>query len=112
MSCSGRCLSGEWEDLPKQIDDARAEGVSGAADQRRASGSAAPLLEATKRDVEASLRGTLWRVAAEVATSAHELATSRFRGDAGTTMLSGAAAVIFEPHEIRQAIARQPVGER
>jgi len=69
-------------------------------------------LEATKRDVEASLSGTLWRVAAEVATSAHELATSRLRGAAGTTMLGSAAAVIFEAYEIRQAIARQPVGER
>jgi len=103
--------SGEWEDLPKQIDDARAEVVSELQISVAHPGRRFPL-EATKRDVEASLSGTLWRVAAEVATSAHELATSRLRGAAGTTMLGSVAAVIFEAYEIRQAIARQPVGER
>jgi hypothetical protein len=52
--------SGEWEDLPKQIDDARAEVVSELQVSVARPGRRFPL-EATKRDVEASLSGTLWR---------------------------------------------------
>jgi hypothetical protein len=67
-------------------------------------------LEATKRDVADSIKGTLWRAASEVACAAHELADARLPGTAGTTMIGAAASLMFEAFEIKQAIARQPVG--
>ncbi len=66
------------------------------------------LLEASKRDVEASVTSTLRRAASEVACAAHELRAAR-PGTAGTTMIGSAAALMFEAFEIRQAIASQPL---
>ena len=98
--------SPDWEEPSKSVSEARTELVS------ELQIAAAPpgqrfALEATKRDVADSLKGTLWRAASEVACAAHELADARLPGTAGTTMIGAAASLMFEAFEIKQAIARQ-----
>jgi hypothetical protein len=102
--------SPDWEESSQSVSEARSELVS------ELQIAAAPpgrwfALEATKRDVADSMKGTLWRAASEVACAAHELADARLPGMAGSTMIGAAASLMFVAFEIEQAIARQaPAG--
>ena len=102
--------SRDWEESSQSVSEARSELVS------ELQIAAAPpgrwfALEATRRDVADSMKGTLWRAASEVACAAHELADARLPGTAGSTMIGAAASLMFEAFEIEQAIARQaPAG--
>jgi hypothetical protein len=102
--------SPDWEEPSQSVGEARTELISelqiaAAPPDRRFA------LEATKRDVADSMKGTLWCAASEVACAAHELADARLPGTAGSTMIGAAASLMFEAFEIEQAIARRvPAG--
>lgn len=97
------------EQPAKLVDEARAEIASELQISVDGQGERPPL-EASKRDVEVSLRFTLRELAAEVAAAAHELSSSRLPGAAGSTMLHAAEAATFAAYEIRRALADQDAG--
>jgi hypothetical protein len=70
--------SPDWDEPSQSVSEARTELVSELQIEAAPAGRRF-LLEATKRDVADSIKGTLWRAASEVACAVYELADARLQ---------------------------------